>query len=341
MHQFLTDFFVNVHKIENDNWDHIRFAGKPELKQNFMIDRAVNWMQALISNKEQFEQAYHMLADERSRKLMLSILQFDILDHHHVRLPLNTPEYWPSYHSIDARYLIEKNVTSLNNLPLNLYNLSEQNIKILCNPLGILTIFLLKQYFFQSAPFIQPEPGDVCIDGGGCSGDVALNFANTVGSQGHVHSFEFVENNLSIFQKNIQLNPDLEKRITIEKKALWNKSGEQLSFDDRGPSTSVTQNSASAFSTKTITIDDYVEEKKLKSLDFIKMDIEGAEVQALQGAWKTIQTFKPKLAICVYHKTDDLFKIPFLVKEIVPEYKLYLDHFTIHREETVLFAKVE
>jgi hypothetical protein len=68
------------------------------------------------------------------------------------------------------------------------------------------------------------------------------------------------------------------------------------------------------------------------------MDLEGAEVQALTGAQATIEQFKPKLAICAYHKGDDLFMIPQTINAILPGYHFYLDHYTIHREETVLYA---
>jgi len=339
MQQFLTDFFLNVHKVEKDNWDYIRFPGNNERQHNFMIDKAVSWMQAVINYKDQFEQAYNLLADEQSRSLMLKILQYDVLDHHHIRLPLNTQQYWPSYNAIDANYLVQKDAIKQNNWVFNLYDLPDLNLKIYSNPLGILTIFLLKQYYFQGSSNIKPEKGDICIDAGGCWGDVALHFARTIGSQGRVHSFEFVPNNIEIFKKNIQLNPDLANRINIVPNALWNKSNEQIAFDDRGPSTSLNQNRAATATAQTVTIDDFVKENQLSSVDFIKMDIEGAEVPALQGALETIRTFHPKLAICVYHKQDDLFKIPLLIRDIDPGYSFYLGHYTIHREETVLYAK--
>ena len=71
---------------------------------------------------------------------------------------------------------------------------------------------------------------------------------------------------------------------------------------------------------------------------FIKMDIEGAEMEALKGAKETIQRYKPKLAICVYHKPDDLFEIPILIKELNPEYRLYLRHYSVGGGDTVCYA---
>lgn len=73
-------------------------------------------------------------------------------------------------------------------------------------------------------------------------------------------------------------------------------------------------------------------------ITMIKMDIEGAELEALKGARKTIQRDKPKLAVCIYHKPEDMIQIPMFIKELVPEYKLYVRHHSNHQGETVLYA---
>ena len=71
---------------------------------------------------------------------------------------------------------------------------------------------------------------------------------------------------------------------------------------------------------------------------FIKMDVEGAELESLKGAEKTIRRDKPKLAICIYHKPEDMWTIPLYIKELVPEYKLYIRHHSSGVCETVLYA---
>lgn len=71
----------------------------------------------------------------------------------------------------------------------------------------------------------------------------------------------------------------------------------------------------------------------------IKMDIEGSELEALKGARETILRDKPKLAICIYHKPEDLWEIPLYIKELVPEYRFYLRHHDAGGlSETVLYA---
>ena len=56
---------------------------------------------------------------------------------------------------------------------------------------------------------------------------------------------------------------------------------------------------------------------------WIKIDVEGAEAQALRGAASTIQKYKPKMLVACYHREEDLFKLPLLIHELNPEYKLY------------------
>jgi hypothetical protein len=73
-------------------------------------------------------------------------------------------------------------------------------------------------------------------------------------------------------------------------------------------------------------------------ITFIKMDIEGAEYNAILGAHNTITKYRPKLAISIYHKPEDIWEIPSLILKMNPEYKLYLGHYSIAAAETVLYA---
>ena len=75
-----------------------------------------------------------------------------------------------------------------------------------------------------------------------------------------------------------------------------------------------------------------------KRVTFIKMDIEGSELAALHGAAETIRTQKPRLAICVYHKPEDMWEIPSYILSLNSDYKLYFRHYSITDTETVLYA---
>ena len=82
---------------------------------------------------------------------------------------------------------------------------------------------------------------------------------------------------------------------------------------------------------------DTIDNLILEKIDFIKMDIEGAEQDALQGASKTIQKHTPILAICIYHKAEDWYKIPQKVLTINPHYTIYLRHYMEGIFETVMY----
>jgi FkbM family methyltransferase len=71
---------------------------------------------------------------------------------------------------------------------------------------------------------------------------------------------------------------------------------------------------------------------------FIKMDIEGSELEALKGAKDTITRYKPRLAISIYHKPEDILTLPLYISGLVPAYKFYLRHYSIDYCETVLYA---
>ena len=77
-------------------------------------------------------------------------------------------------------------------------------------------------------------------------------------------------------------------------------------------------------------IDDIVADLKLDALDFVKMDIEGSERRALQGAKRTLKRFKPKMAICTYHRVDDINVIPGIIREARDDYHMHAKNLDLH-----------
>jgi len=86
-----------------------------------------------------------------------------------------------------------------------------------------------------------------------------------------------------------------------------------------------------------IELDRFVVQNKTR-IDFIKMDIEGAEPNALRGAEETIRRDRPALQICLYHSPEHLWEIPEYVKSLVPGYTFHIGHHGIIRTDTVLYA---
>ena len=68
------------------------------------------------------------------------------------------------------------------------------------------------------------------------------------------------------------------------------------------------------------------------------MDIEGAEKEALIGCEQIIKAQKPKLAISIYHKPEDIIEIPELILSYCDSYRLFLRHYTFGITDTILYA---
>jgi FkbM family methyltransferase len=166
------------------------------------------------------------------------------------------------------------------------------------------------------------SPDDVIIDAGAFIGDTAVLFHHKLGGHCHIHSFELLDENLALLQHNLAANGVRPEQVVINKLALTDVTGGEILI-----APGKTQGAASIFGAaadrdkvQTITLDDYVVHMDLTRVDLIKMDIEGAEMAALRGARLTIQHFKPKLAICLYHKWDDVMTIPAFIQSLGVEY---------------------
>ena len=119
---------------------------------------------------------------------------------------------------------------------LNRFNLSGLGypIKLNTRAANIMAQFELEQYACERIG-VKVRPGFNVVDGGGCFGDTALYFAHLAGESGKVYSFEFVESNLKLYQKNLDLNPDISGRVQICHHPLWSTSDNELYVKDRGP----------------------------------------------------------------------------------------------------------
>lgn len=73
-------------------------------------------------------------------------------------------------------------------------------------------------------------------------------------------------------------------------------------------------------------------------IDALKMDAEGCDLTILRGGAKVIQRDRPLMTLCIYHSPLDLFAIPLLVKQLVPEYRIFIRHHSPKTTETVLYA---
>lgn len=75
-----------------------------------------------------------------------------------------------------------------------------------------------------------------------------------------------------------------------------------------------------------------------EKITFVKMDIEGAELQALEGMENMIKQDIPKHAICLYHRPQDMWEIPLYLYQIMPNYQFLIRHHDFEDNETVLYV---
>ena len=295
-------------------------------------------MQDVFENAPAYGAARELMADQVSRDLFLLLVAYRLLGHRHVRLPANNSAHWDARERAES---LPRSPTAFAGAfgPLELFQVEFAGERIeLAGWWGnIAWTFFIRQYYFgRGQRSIRPEPGDVAIDAGACYGDTALAFAASVGTRGRVFSFEIDPANLEVVRHNLARNPALASRIKVFESALAGGDG-TLYRHGSGPGAYIsTQPSADRVSVTSI--DRLVERERLERLDFIKMDIEGAEPDALAGAVDTLRRFKPKLAISVYHGIEHLRSIPTSISSLGLGYKFFLDHYTIHHEETVLYA---
>jgi len=183
-------------------------------------------------------------------------------------------------------------------------------------------------------PLVRPEPGDIMLDGGvSAYVDAQVQFSRSVGGQGAVYGFEPIPSMFESAKASL---------AALSNYHLFNlglgKTRETALFRFLEDSSHVTSPGKDAIQCSMIDIDSFVAEHNL-SPTLIKLDVEGSELDALHGASATIANLMPKLIVCLYHKSQDLYEIPAYLRALVPDYQLYIAHSSVCHTDTILYAK--
>lgn len=182
------------------------------------------------------------------------------------------------------------------------------------------------QYFDKE--LIQFHSNEIFVDCGGFTGDTYSIFQQICPDYKKYYLFEPNSNNIAVARENIKNEP----RVIFINKGVYDKE-DTLSFYNSSAESSIRFDGENRI--EVVAIDSLLSKEPVT---FIKMDIEGSERQALRGAVKTIQSHRPRLAISIYHKPQDLLQIPIFIKEINPSYRLYLRHYSNSFTETICYA---
>ena len=174
---------------------------------------------------------------------------------------------------------------------------------------------------------------DIVLDAGAYVGDTLRSFAElNPGARNTYYGFEPDPQNYAAFQRE---GKRYAGKLVAVNGGIAAEEG-NLGFISNAQMDSAFTRDAADLMIRVHTIDKFFAHRSAPT--FIKMDIEGMELQALAGGEQIIRRTKPKLAICVYHRPEHLWDIPLMVRDWNPDYRFYLCHYSTNMSETVMYA---
>jgi FkbM family methyltransferase len=201
--------------------------------------------------------------------------------------------------------------------------------RLTCDPLVLAPI--VEWELYGPRHLLSYGEREIYVDGGSFDGDSVRLFIDRVGGRfERILAFEPDPGTYARLAANFRAD----RRIEPFQKGLYSRTA-TLRFDGEGSRASGITDAADGIEVPVTSIDEMLGENRVS---YIKMNIEGAEQEALKGAARAIRRCRPKLAISAYHRAADLWQIPALVRAIEPHYRLYFRQHDGGVIETVLYA---
>lgn len=338
----ISDFYVAMHHTLTDNYDARRFdLDGQDHSRDFALKDHAYFMDWFYSRHAELMQAQQQLADPASRELFKALLLYRLGGHLHVRIPsavLRQADRLQAFQAVAVPGPCDIQLDGLfGQLAHYDFDWDGHHYRIDCIRGGLAAPLALGQYVYERDGLrVAPEPGEHVIDGGACLGDTAMMFSHLVGASGRVYAFDPVEEHLLVCLENLRGMPH--DNVSVLPVGIGNEDvdGAPIRLGRYAPGFSTSGGGNGPLPVRRI--DTLVDAGEIERIDFIKFDIEGAEMDGLRDAERSIHRWRPKLAISLYHKPDDLFEIILHIARTFPFYEMHLDHYTIHREETVLYC---
>lgn len=187
------------------------------------------------------------------------------------------------------------------------------------------------QYF--APDIVKCSNDEVFVDAGGYRGETSIQFAQYVGDM--YNKIYILEPDEMMYQICVEYVGSRKMHdVEFVNKGAWSKTDELYFHNNASLGSSAIRGDGESI-ISTISIDELLMGERAS---FVKLDIEGAESEALLGMDYTIRQYHPKLAVSIYHKPEDLWKIPYDLMSKYPFYKFYIRHYTLMTTETVLYA---
>lgn len=163
---------------------------------------------------------------------------------------------------------------------------------------------------------IQCDENEVLVDLGAFTGDSAKAFIDSYGKYKRIYCYDVTESSIEKCREALSGYDN----IIIRNKGVGSKKGIMYVKPFGSSGSSNTISNEGTIPVEIVTIDEDIDEP----ITLIKMDIEGAEQEAIRGCQRHIVTEHPKLAICTYHNNEDIWKVPKMIYELNPDYKFYM-----------------
>lgn len=169
----------------------------------------------------------------------------------------------------------------------------------------------------EADALLPPSRKGIFLDLGAYDGDTVMRYSSLLPELSRIIAVEPDKRNM----RKLKENTCLINNIDYVQAFVSNKEGTADVTKNTGRGTSLEKEGGSEV--QTVTIDSLV---KSRETAFIKFDVEGAELDAIEGGAQTIRDFKPAMCIACYHRSEDLIEIPLKVLKLNPEYKAYMRH---------------
>ncbi|GEM_PF-4206784 len=265
-----------------------------------------------LLNQFELEKVYTRLADDKSKDALNYILF----------LWITTPLFFDFGDNLCYSKELHYNDLQI----INKYIKSTWNINDIKTESNIEEQYIIDKYKIQEGMYI--------IDGGAFTGDTAEIFSDKVGKTGKIFSFEPTKESFETLKcKNLNNVVCVPKGLYSETKTL------RFNQNIYSPAAnSISEDGDCAI--EVTSIDEYVNLNGISHIDYIKMDIEGAELKALVGAKDTIAQFTPILAICIYHNLGkDCIDVPYyLISNYNNKYDFYIRQHSMAWGETMIYC---
>lgn len=196
-------------------------------------------------------------------------------------------------------------------------------------------IKMAEKDMYFSLDKLPHDENETFIDVGCLDATTAINFAKWSKKYKKICCLEPDEKNFNKCMDNIHKHLKTDK-VALYKCGAWSYNG-ILYMDSKGNAMSHICEGKN-HGENCVSVEKLDDILKDEIPTFIKMDIEGAEMEALKGAINSIKKYKPKLAISIYHRPEDIIKLLWLINEYRDDYKFYLRHYSIASFDTVLYA---